>query len=118
MDRPNEIYDDRVCKYCINLPIPMVERLKKISRKEGVYHLSIYIRQILMDHLDRYNSISYSMIRDNEVTSRENPYAQPPPFKHEGFQNNLKKNPFKLVWWRYMKERTMPRPNPNQPELF
>lgn len=98
----NEIYDDRVHKLTINIPLVQYDLIAQATRKGTKYlgRKGVFIREAINEKLQR-------MIVDERPPSKEEyesllKTGKPadPPHRFSGFIDGLLSNSFKWAWFR------------------
>jgi len=98
--RPNEIYDDTIIKYTLNIPKEWMAKISHKTRKGTKYngHKSTYLREIIERDLVQEKPISKRKLRYLEKKDQAEVYE--PPRRFEGFLGGLLRNSFCFSWFR------------------
>lgn len=125
-EESNSIYEDRVVKYTINIPIELYSQMKARAKKLGFYHLSPLIRYVLerefhddnpmsmtalvkqfLDQKAQQNSTIIKEIVDHPDQFIGERKIQPnekikliKPRKYMGFISGLRRNSFVNSWFQ------------------
>lgn len=98
VDRPiNEIYDDTIIKYTLNIPLELYARITKKTRKGTKYggRRSVYLRELIERDLVNERPVSGTELKtlmQGEVTE--------PARRFSGFIDGLLANSFRWVNFR------------------
>ena len=113
MEDFNRIYDNKIIKYTLNIPVETYARITRISRKNRISR-SVWMRSVIDMALDRageqntpltINEIvrhEIARINRDRANSRYSGH-QDPPRKFSGFHSLLGKNLRKLIWFKKKK---------------
>jgi hypothetical protein len=108
VDNHNVIYDDKVVKYTINIPVDIYERITRICRERRI-HRSVWFRDAVNKSLNmthttkelidyeimrRMGEISLGDLPEKVTTSSARTEADHMMHKYPGFISGLRKNSF------------------------
>ena len=107
-DPTNEIYEDTIIKYTLNIPMQQYAKISKATTKRSKYggRKSTFIREAIDEKLKRlYPNESPVTIRELLQREKEGKICEPervyePPHRFLGFIGGLLRSPFKLNWFR------------------
>lgn len=106
VDNHNVIYDDKVVKYTINIPIDIYEKITKICRERRI-HRSVWFRDAVSKAMNMTHTtkelIDYEIMRRMgeiklgdlpEKVTTSSARTEHTMHKYPGFISGLQKNPF------------------------
>lgn len=93
----NEIYDDKIIKYTLNIPIELYRKVSYKTRRGTRYNgrKSTFIREVLEKAIVNEHPITMAKLRrleQGEITE--------PPKRFSGFISGLLRNNFMWTHWR------------------
>ncbi len=94
----NEIYDDTIIKYTINIPKELYCKLARKTRKGSRYggRKSVYIRELLERSLvDERPATMKEMVEMYQTGS-----VYEPPRRFSGFIDGLLRNSYRFAWFK------------------